>query len=276
MAADTHSVASETAKDFVIDSVVFDRPWIWLAAGWRDLCAKPGISLAYGAVFAVISLIVAYGLTQFGWQSVVIAMAGGFLILGPLLAVGLYELSRRRSAGEPVEFGQILHPEMKSPGQLLFMGFVLLFLFSAWLRIAFLLFALFFGSHSLPPIENFISELLFTTHGLSLLIVGTIVGGALALVAYMISVISIPLLMTHRVDALTAMSLSVETVLKNLNPMLLWAALIAGFMALGLVTGFIGLAVAFPLIGHATWHAYEDLIHNKPVGEVSGAEAEKA
>lgn len=264
MAADTLIDRKETASDFTVNSVVFDRPWIWLAAGWRDLCATPAISLTYGAVFAVGAGILTYGLTHIGWQAIVIALAGGFLILGPLMAVGLYEISRRRSAGEDIEFGKLLHPALKSPSQLLFMGFALLFLFSAWLRIAFLLFAIFFGASELPTFEGFIPELLFTPHGLGLLVVGTLVGGALALVAYMISVVSIPMLMTHRVDAFTAMSLSVQSVMKNLNPMLLWAVLIAAFMALGIVTGFVGLIVAFPLIGHATWHAYEDLIHEKP------------
>ena len=252
------------SDSFVINSIVFDAPWSWLAAGWRDLSATPMLSLGYGLIFALISMVLAYGLTQFGWQTLVIAMAGGFLILGPLFAVGLYEVSRRRADGEIVASDKISFHAPASPQQLAFMGFILLFIFSAWLRIAFLLFAIFFGSETLPTAERFIPELLFTTHGLGLLIVGTAVGAGLALIAYTISVVSIPLLMEHRVDVFTAMSVSVRSVMKNQNPMLLWAVLIVAIMACGIATAFIGLIVAFPLLGHATWHAYRDLVHQVP------------
>ena len=171
------------------------------------------------------------------------------MILGPLFAVGLYEISRRRAEGEAV--GANL--SARSPGQLAFMGFILLFIFSAWLRIAFLLFAVFFGSEVLPPAERFIPELLFTPHGLGL-----------ALLAYTVSVVSVPLLMEHRVDVFTAISVSIRAVLKNPNPMLLWAILIAAIMACGIATGFLGLIVAFPLVGHSTWHAYRELVHSVP------------
>ncbi|MBU1211295.1 MAG: DUF2189 domain-containing protein, partial [Alphaproteobacteria bacterium] len=95
-----------------MNSVVFDAPWNWFAAGWRDLVATPGLSLGYGAVFAAVSIVLAYGLTFVGWESVVIALAGGFLIVGPLFAVGLYEISRRRAEGEPVSLGTILGMRM--------------------------------------------------------------------------------------------------------------------------------------------------------------------
>jgi uncharacterized membrane protein len=257
-------VESLDSESFVINSVVFDAPWSWLAAGWRDISATPVLSLGYGLIFALISMGLAYGLTQFGWQSVVIALAGGFLILGPLFAVGLYEISRRRSEGEVVAADTLVHPSLRSPGQLAFMGFILLFIFSAWLRIAFLLFAVFFGSEILPPVERFIPELLFTPHGLGLLIVGTATGAALGFIAYTVSVVSIPLLMEHRVDVYTAISVSIRAVAKNLNPMLLWAVLIAAIMGCGIATGFLGLIVAFPLVGHATWHAYRELVHSVP------------
>jgi len=256
----TSQVEQDNTESFVVNSVVFDAPWNWLAAGWRDLTATPVQSLSYGAIFALVSIGLAYGMTQFGWQSVVIAMAGGFLILGPLFAVGLYEISRRRAEGEAV--GANL--SARSPGQLAFMGFILLFIFSAWLRIAFLLFAVFFGSEVLPPAERFIPELLFTPHGLGLLIFGTAFGAALALLAYTVSVVSVPLLMEHRVDVFTAISVSIRAVLKNPNPMLLWAILIAAIMACGIATGFLGLIVAFPLVGHSTWHAYRELVHSVP------------
>lgn len=104
------------------------------------------------------------------------------------------------------------------------------------------------------------AALLFTPNGLGLLIVGTAAGAVLAALGFAVTAISIPLLMDRRIDALTAMSKSFEAVLRNPKPMALWAVLIAGFIALGMATLGVGLIVAFPLFGHATWHAYRDLV----------------
>lgn len=247
-----------------VKPVAFDAPWDWLQAGWRDLTANAGLSLTYGAIFTAISFVLLYGLAQVGWQALVIAMSGGFLILGPIFAVGLYEISRLNKAGETPTVGKIMGASLRAPGPLAFMGFFLLFLFSAWLRIAFLLFAIFFGAESLPPAEKFIPELLFTSHGLSMLIVGTAVGAGLALIAYAISVVSVPVLLQHKVDVFSAIWSSVETLTTNPAAMLLWAILIVAIMACGIAAGFVGLIVAFPLVGHATWHAYEALIEVEP------------
>lgn len=260
MVAATHVGKDASPEDFVIDSVTFDAPWNWLAAGWRDLTETPALSLGYGAVFTAISLVLVYGLFHAGWQSLTIAMSGGFLILGPLFALGLYEISRSRAAGEEPTFDKVAWVHPKSPLQLAYMGLVLLFIFSVWMRVAFLLFAVFFGDFDLPSANQFVPELLFTPHGLGLLVIGTVVGAVLAFFAYSVSVVSIPLLMDHRVDFLTAMTISVRSVMKNFNAMLLWAALIAGIMACGIATLFLGLVIAFPLVGHATWHAYEELV----------------
>jgi uncharacterized membrane protein len=119
---------------------------------------------------------------------------------------------------------------------------------------------LFMGTRGLPPPTEFVPTLLFTPHGLGLLIVGTLVGGTLAIIVFAISAISVPLMMTHRVDAVTAMAASVEAVVANPKPMALWAVLIAAAMSLGLATLSLGLIVVFPLIGHATWHAYRSLV----------------
>lgn len=262
--ADATGIATRQTDTFVVNSVTFDAPWSWLAAGWRDLSETPHLSLTYGAIFTALSAVIAYGLTHVGWESLVIALAGGFLILGPLFAVGLYEISRLRLAGETPTLDSVVRVGLRSPGHLAFMGFVLLFIFSLWLRLAFLLFAIFFGGEPLPPVERFMPELLFTPHGLGLLFVGTAVGGVLALIAYAVSVVSIPLLMRHDVDVFTAMAVSVRAILKNPAPMLLWAGLVAFIMACGIATAFIGLIVGFPLVGHATWHAFRELVHTVP------------
>lgn len=243
-----------------IRQVPMDAPWDWLAAGWRDLWRTPSISLGYGAVFALAAFVIAAGLTRIGWASLMLALGGGFVLMGPLAAVGLYEASRRLESGEAVTLPAVLSAGRRAPGQLAFFGVVLAFVFFVWLELAFLLFMLFMGTRGLPPPSEFVPTLLFTPHGLGLLIVGTLVGGILATIVFAISAISVPLMMTHRVDAVTAMATSVEAVVANPKPMALWAVLIAAGMALGLATLCLGLIVVFPLIGHATWHAYRSLI----------------
>ncbi len=240
--------------------VPFDAPWDWLAAGWRDLWNVPQVSLAYGAAFAVLAFALTAGLMQFGMQSLILALAGGFLLIGPLVAVGLYETSWRLETGKPIVLREVALAGLKAPGQLGFFGVVLAFAFAVWVQIAFLMFMLFMGTRLLPPANEFVPTLLFTPHGLGLLVAGTAVGGVLATIIFSISAISVPLLLTRQVDAVTAMSASVEAIMKNPKPMALWAALIAGFMALGTASLFVGLAIAFPLIGHATWHAFRSLV----------------
>src|SRR5215468_10558306 len=244
----------------IVEQVPFDAPWNWLAAGWRDLWAAPRISLAYGTLFPLLSVGLTLGLLVTGLPSLVLALAGGFLLVGPVAAVGLYETSRRLEAGLTVAFGEVIRAGLRAPGQLGFFGAILAFLYFVWLQLAFLLFMLFLGSRGLPPPSEFVPTLLFTPHGLGLLVVGTAVGSIVALVAFAISVISVPLLLTRRVDAVTAITASLAAVVLNPKPMALWAALIAGFVVLGIATLSIGLIFAFPLIGHATWHAYRDLV----------------
>ncbi len=257
--------AASPIAGVTVGRVAFDAPWNWLAAGWRDMWTVPHISLAYGALFAALSLALTLGLLLTGLQSLMLALAGGFLLIGPAAAVGLYETSRRLERGESPRFGEILKAGAHT-GQLGFFGAILAFAYFVWLQLAFLLFMLFLGSRGLPPPSEFVPTLLFTPHGLGLLVAGTIVGCVLAAAVFAISVISVPLLMTRRTDAITAIRASLVAVAMNPKPLALWAALIAGFMALGIATLYAGLILAFPLIGHATWHAYRDLTREEAGG----------
>jgi|SRR5581483_459560 len=256
----TRMRAPSAISGVTVEHVPFDAPWSWLAAGWRDMWAVPYISLAYGVVFALLSVGLTLGLFVTGMQSLVMALAGGFLLIGPIAAVGLYETSRQLEAGRSVVRGDVVKAGLRAPGQLGFFGAILAFLFVVWLQLAFLLFMLFLGSSGLPPPSEFVPTLLFTARGLGLLVAGTAAGSMLALVAFSISVISVPLLMSRRADAVTAIAASLAAVVLNPKPMALWAGLIAGFMALGIATLYVGLIVVFPLIGHATWHAYRDIV----------------
>jgi uncharacterized membrane protein len=245
--------------------VAFDAPWTWLAAGWRDLWSSPAISLLYGAIFAALSATLMSGLMITGLASLILALAGGFLLIAPIAAVGLYEISRRLESGERAHLGDLLQWRPKALGQLAFFGAILTFVYLIWVLLAFLLLMLFLGSRGLPPPSEFVPTLLFTGRGLGLLSIGTAVGAVCAALVFAISAISVPLLMMRRIDAVTAIAASFATVRANPQPMALWAGLIAGFMALGLATMFVGLVIVFPLIGHATWHAYRDLVHEPAV-----------
>lgn len=239
--------------------VPFDAPWNWLAAGWRDMWAIPGISLSYGALFALSALALGAGLWAIGAPALFPTLSGGFLLIGPLVAVGLYEASRKLAEGKTPTLGCVVKAGLRARGQLMFFGAVLLFAFMIWMQMALLLLMLFLGDAGLPPPEAFMHALLFTPNGLGLLVVGTLVGGLIAGIVFAVAAVAVPLLLVAEVDAVTAARASIAAVWHNLKPMTLWAGLIVCLMAGGFASLLLGLVIAFPLIGHATWHAYQDI-----------------
>jgi uncharacterized membrane protein len=236
-----------------------DEPWTWLSAGWHDLCRAPAVSLTYGAAFVVVSFVLTLGLWLVGLFYLVLPLAAGFMLVGPVVAVGLYEVSRRLERGEPVTLAAALGAWRANPGPIATMGLVLMLFLLAWIRLAFLIFALFFGATA-PSWEHLVSTVLFTTEGIPFLIVGVGTGGALAVIAFAISAIAIPALLDRDIGTLSAVATSVSAVLENWRVMIGWGALIVLFTAAGLATFYIGLAVTLPLIGHASWHAYRGLV----------------
>ena len=231
---------------FAVRRVPLDAPWEWLARGWRDLCAVPVVSLSYGALFALMAWVLAFGLSLIDAQSSIPVLAAGFLLVGPLLAAGLYETSRRLEKGEKVTFFEIFHIGSAAYGRLAFFGIILFFAFVVWILLAFLLLMLFLGGSGAPPPSELVHILLFTNAGLGLLVSGTLIGAVLAAIVFSVSTVAAPLLLAKDVDAVSAMVTSVRAVSLNIGPMLLWAALIAGFMAQGIVTLFAGLRRGLP------------------------------
>ena len=138
-----------------IKDVPFDRPWDWLAAGWRDLWTVPGISLSYGALATVYGFLLTLGLSAANLESLMPVLAGGFLLIGPLLAVGLYEKSRVLSHGGKPELSGTISAATSSAFRLGLLSAFLLFLYLVWMRIAFMLLALFLGTQGLPPAREF-------------------------------------------------------------------------------------------------------------------------
>ena len=164
--------------------------------------------------------------------------------------------SRRLATGEPASLIRMIFVKPRSGGQVLFTGVLLCLLMLLWMRAAVIIYALFFGLRPFPGLDH-IAEMLFTTPtGWAMLIVGGAVGGLFAAFSFAISAFSIPMLLSERVDALTAMGTSTALVWNNLSVMLTWGIIVLALFLLSLATGLLGLIVVFPLLGHGTWHAY--------------------
>jgi uncharacterized membrane protein len=228
----------------------------WLAAGWRDFLTSPLMSLSYGVLVFLVSVTIVGGLFAFGRDYILFPAFAGFMVVGPLLAIGLYEKSRRLADGEPFSLAHMIFVKPKSGGQILFTGVLLCLLMLLWMRAAVIIYALFFGLRPFPGLDH-ITPMLFTTPtGWAMLLVGSAVGGLFAAFSFAISVFSIPMLLGERVDALTAMGTSTALVWNNLPVMLTWGAIVLALFLLSLATGLLGLIVVFPVLGHGTWHAY--------------------
>ena len=239
--------------------VAMDQPWVWLAAGWSDFRRAPQVSLAYGAVLVAISFVVSLGLYLADALYLLLPATAGFMLVAPALAVGLYETSRRIAAGEPVSLAAALAAWRRNAGQIAVLGLILMLVHLVWIRIALLLYPLFFTG-GYPASSDLIQVLFFSPVSLPFLIAGTIVGAALAAAVFAVSAISLPMLIDREVGAITAIATSIVAVRANLRAMALWAALIVGFTAAGTVLIYLGLAVTLPLIAYASWHCYRDLV----------------
>lgn len=228
----------------------------WLAAGWSDLRQSPVQSLTYGLAVLALSVLVIWGLIAIGLPSLILPALSGFLVVGPLLAIGLYEKSRRLQAGQPVTLASMILAQPRSGGQLVFAGLLLCLLVMLWLRAADLLYALFYGLLPFPGYDQILGQLLTTPRGWALILTGSAVGGLFAAFAMAISLFSIPMLLERRVDALTALGTSFALTTQNLRAVLPWGVIVVAGFTLSAATGLLGLIVIFPLLGHGTWHAW--------------------
>ncbi|MBW8269108.1 DUF2189 domain-containing protein [Caldovatus aquaticus] len=240
--------------------VPVDRPWVWLTEGWRDLMAAPHVGFTYGAALTACGWALVLLLLWAGALWAILPATAGFFLVAPLLAAGLYEASRRREAGEAVTLAACARGFTRNASQLALMGVVLLLLHLFWVRVAALIFGLFFGINFAPPLEQLPLAMLRSDALLPFLVVGTAVGAAFALAAFAVSAVSIPMLVDRDITAVEAVLVSIRTVAANPAPMAFWAGLIVVFTAMALVPFFLGLTLVLPLIGHATWHAYRDLV----------------
>lgn len=231
-----------------------------LRDGWRDFRKAPAYGLAFAAVYVVGGWLIWASLTLHGALWWTIPASAGFPILGPFIACGFYEISRRIEAGEPLTpwaiYGVILRQKDR---QIPSMAAVIVVFFLFWNFLSHMIFALFLGTATLTNITSSLA-VFQTAEGMTMLAFGTAVGAAFSVVLFSISVVSLPLLLDREVDFVTAMITSVQTVRQSPVIMLGWGALIAVALFLGMVTGFLGLFLVLPLFGHASWHLYRRVI----------------
>lgn len=241
----------------VIRTVDNARPLQWLRKGWADMLASPLASLSYGAFFAVLGyLILAFAADK---PYLFSAAVSGFFLVGPLAAAGLYEISRRHEQGQVASLSESLRGLARHKDHLFFFGLMLAIALIAWERLSAILFALFYQGNA-PDISSFFSDILFSGQFTHFVVAYMVVGGVLAAVVYALAAVAIPMLMDRETDVVTAMMSSARAVGINLGAMVLWAAIIVGSMLLGFATMMIGMVILLPVIGHATWHAYKDLV----------------
>ncbi|TYB87923.1 DUF2189 domain-containing protein [Oceaniovalibus sp. ACAM 378] len=246
-------------------------PWrtafSWLRAGWSDLWNHPIPSLLYGIGVFVVSLAIVWAMFLFNYEYALFPALAGFMVVGPMIANGLYEKSRMIEAGEKPSYLRMAFVRPKSGAQAWFMGVMLLGLLMLWLRAAVLIWALFFGINPFPGTDEILPMLFTTPTGWALLLVGGSVGALFAAFSFAISVFAVPMLLEERTDALSALGISMATVWNNLPVMIAWGTIVLGLFVLSVATAFIGLIVIFPLLGHGTWHAYRAL---RPVDRQHG------
>jgi uncharacterized membrane protein len=228
-----------------------------LRLGFADFRAKPMMGLVFATIYVVGGWLLYLFLFASNLEWLAIPITVGFPLLGPFLAVGLYEVSRRLEAGEtswPMAeiFAVIWRQRLR---QLPSMAWVVIVYFLFWSFFAHMLFALFLGPSALTNVTSSYAYLL-EPEGLQMLLIGTAFGAAFAAVLFALTVVSLPLLLDREVDFVTAMITSVSVVKQNPRTMALWAAIIAGTTFAALLPGLLGLYLVLPVLGHASWHLY--------------------
>jgi uncharacterized membrane protein len=227
-----------------------------LVAGWADFRAAPLWGLFFGTVFAAGGLLMAAILWLWDMPWALVPLAVGFPLVGPFVATGFYEISRRREAGRPLAFGEILGVVLRQKDrQIPSLAAVIVGLFLAWLFVAHTIFALFLG---LNPASQYptMADMLLSPNGVMMLAFGTAVGAFLAFVLFGCTAIALPLLLDREVDFVTAMITSFGVIRASPGPMLGWGMLIALLTFLAMLPAFLGLLLVMPLLGHASWHLY--------------------
>jgi uncharacterized membrane protein len=224
-------------------------PLRWLVLGWTDLRRAPWPSLVYGVALTALSYAIALSAWWYGALALYLGLATGFVFVGPALAIGLYSISRQLEAGRTPRLGYCVGEGSQRLRDSLLLGVVLLVVLLVWARAASMV-HVFFPVRGEPTWQDLVP----------FLTIGSVVGALFAAVVFAASAFSLPMLLDRKADPITAVVTSVNAVLRNKAPMLVWGGLIGASLLLGFATAFLGFLILMPVIGHATWHAYRETI----------------
>ncbi len=236
-----------------------------LQHGIDDFAAMPSYAIMLCMIYPVAGLILAR--LAFGYEvlPLLYPLAAGFALIGPVASIGFEELSRRRELGRDVFWTHAFDAfRTRTLGDIAAIGLALLVIFIAWLVAAQTIYWGVFGSTVPASAQGFARDVLTTTQGWKLIVLGNGVGFLFALTVLMISVVAFPLLLDHRGNALTAAETSVRAVMANPVPMALWGVIVAVLLLIGSLPLFFGLAIIVPVLGHATWHLYRKVVEPDP------------
>ena len=239
-----------------------------LAQGVDDFRAMPSHIAFLCLIYPLCGIVLAYLTSQQNALQLIFPLASGFALLGPFAAIALYEMSRRRELGLETSWKYAFNV-LRSPSipAIAALGLLLGALFVAWLTAAQLLYVGLFGAAPPASAGHFLREVVSTSHGRALILVGGFVGFCFAVVTLAISVVSFPLLLDRDVGAAAALTTSVKVALENPATIALWGLIVAAALIVGALPFFVGLAVVMPILGHATWHLYREAIVRDPSQE---------
>ena len=255
----TQYTGSTRWPELVVNKISFTEPLNWLSKGWKDMCDAKRYSLSYAAFIVLISGMLTFGCVVTDNLFLFAFLISGFFIVAPSIGIGLYQMSAHLERGEPLKTCNAWEAFKRNQGQISMVTAGFMIILQLWVSMNFVLFAFFYSGIS-PPLDNFFSKLFLSEEGRIFAIASVTLGFFFALWAYAISVVTVPMLFDRKVDGFTAIRISIKSVLKNMPAMMLWAFLIVLIIGFGLLTFYVGLLIALPLIGHGTWHAYRALV----------------
>jgi uncharacterized membrane protein len=234
--------------------VAADQPYLWLRAGWRDFRHAMTGSLAYGLIFVILGFALTVGLWRAARIDLLLPLASGFIILVPLLALGLHQISREIDRPGRPSFLK------NNAGAIMNAALALLFVFLLWIRLCEIAFALAFPPNAAIDAAAMAKAAFGTVGGIEFVALFLAFGAALATLTFMGGAFSLPMLLDRDAGMAEAIATSFTACRMNPRTMTIWAALMFGLVTAGLAFAYIGLAVALPVAGHASWHAYRAVI----------------